>query len=142
MLRAVSFVVLIDRFTREYRIELVREISQRAIIKALRRMRKKKLLANVRSVTTDNGCEFLDPGKIKAVLGCEVYYTRAYASYEKGSVENCNRIVRRWYPKGTDFGLCTRKDIRELEQTINGIHRLSLNGMTATQFAAQHAPAA
>ena len=137
-----GLLVLIDRFTREYRIELVREISQRAIIKALKRMRKKKLLSNARSVTTDNGCEFLDPEKIKAVLGCEVYYTRAYASYEKGSVENCNRIVRRWYPKGTDFGLCTRRDIRALERTINGIHRLSLNGMTATQFAAQHAPAA
>ena len=137
-----GLLVLIDRFTREYRIELVREISQRAVVKALRRLVRKKLIANVRSVTTDNGCEFLDPEKISAVLGCNVYYTRAYASYEKGSVENCNRIVRRWYPKGTDFGLCTRKDIRALETVINGIHRRSLNGMTATAFAAQFASAA
>ncbi|MBQ6339831.1 MAG: IS30 family transposase, partial [Kiritimatiellae bacterium] len=61
-------------------------------------------LGKVLSITTDNGCEFLDPDKIKAAVGCNVYYTRAYASWEKGSVENCNRFVRRWYPKGTDFG--------------------------------------
>ena len=137
-----GLLVLIDRYTREYRIELLREISQRAVIKALKRLRKKKLLANMKSVSTDNGCEFLDPDAIKAVLGCNVYYTRAYASYEKGSVENCNRIVRRWYPKGTDFGLCTRRDIAALEKTSNGIHRRSLGGMTAEQFGKAHRKAA
>ena len=85
-------------------------------------------------MTTDNGCEFLDPTAIKEVLGCDVFYTRAYASYEKGSVENCNRIVRRWHPKGTNFALCTRSDIKKLETTINGIHRLALGGKTAAQY--------
>ena len=132
-----GLLVLIDRCTREYKIELTREISQRAIVKALKHLVRKKLIVNIKSVTTDNGCEFIDPDKIKAVLGCNVYYTRAYASYEKGSVENCNRLVRRWYPKGTDFGCCTRKEIRALETVINNIHRRSLNGLTASQFAAQ-----
>ena len=94
-------------------------------------MKRRGLLKDVKSVTADNGCEFLDPKAMKAVFGCDVYYTRAYASWEKGSVENCNRIVRRWYPKGTDFGLCSRADIRRLETVINSIHRLSLGGMSA-----------
>ena len=42
-------------------------------------------------------------------------HTGAYASYEKGAVENCNRLVRRWYPKGTDFNRLTRRQIRQLE---------------------------
>ena len=129
-----GLLVLIDRLTRKYVIELIRAINQQAIVEALKRMKKSKRLGIVKSVTTDNGYEFLDPNKIKAVLGCSVYYTRAYASYEKGSVENCNRIVRRWYPKGTDFCRYTRKDINALETTINSIHRLSLKGMSATQF--------
>ena len=58
-------------------------------------MIRRGVLGKVRSITTDNGCEFLDPQRIKAVVGCNVYYTRAYASWEKGSVENCNRLVRR-----------------------------------------------
>ena len=130
-----GLLVLIDRMTREYHIELLKSISQDEVIRALRRMKRRGLLKDVKSVTADNGCEFLDPGAIKDVLGCDVYYTRAYASWEKGSVENCNRIVRRWYPKGTDFGLCTRADITRLETAINSIHRLSLGGMTASEYA-------
>lgn len=53
----------------------------------------------------------------------ETYYTGVYASYEKGAVENCNRLVRRWYPKGTDFNRLTRRQIRQLEDWINSIHR-------------------
>ena len=130
-----GLLVLIDRCTREYFIELVESISQDAVIRALKRMNRRGLLKDVKSVTADNGCEFLDPKAMKAVFGCDVYYTRAYASWEKGSVENCNRIVRRWYPKGTDFGLCSRADIRRLETVINSIHRLSLGGMSAHDFA-------
>ena len=63
-----GLLVLIDRCTREYKIELTREISQRAIVKALKHLVRKKLIVNIKSVTTDNGCEFIDPDKIKAVL--------------------------------------------------------------------------
>ena len=82
------------------------------------------------------GGEFNDDGKLSAALGCNVYYTRAYASYEKGSVENCNRLVRRWYPKGTDFAEVSFAEARRLERTINSIHRRMLGGMTAYEYAA------
>lgn len=137
-----GLLVLLDRCSRRCYIEKVGEISQGAIIRALRRLRKRHEWRQVKSVTTDNGCEFLDPERIKAVVGCDVYYTRAYASYEKGSVENCNRLVRRWYPKGTDFSLCSRGDIRRLEEIINGIHRLALGGKTAARYDAELAAAA
>ena len=127
-----GLLVLIDRLSRKYYIEWLVAISQLAVLGALERMKAR--LGTVRSVTTDNGCEFLDTAALEKAFGCKVYYTRAYASYEKGSVENCNRIVRRWYPKGTDFSLCTKADIRKLETGINSIHRLSLNGKSAAQF--------
>ena len=117
-------------------------VTQDDVVAALRRMVARKALGKVRSVTTDNGCEFLDPKKIKAVVGCNVYYTRAYASWEKGSVENCNRFVRRWYPKGTDFGKCTRADMHRLERVINSIHRRLLGGKTAYEFDTAFAKAA
>ena len=72
----------------------------------------------------------------------ETYYTRAYASYEKGAIENCNRLVRRWYPKGTDFNLLTRRQIQQLEHWINSIHRESLNGETAYAYDSRLAQAA
>ena len=129
-----GLLVLLDRCSRRYYIEKVGEISQAAIVGALKRLCKRRGWRRAKSVTTDNGCEFLDTDTMRKVLGCDVYYTRAYASCEKGSVENCNRLVRRWYPKGTDFSPCTRGDIRRLEKIINGIHRLALGGKTAVQF--------
>ena len=68
------------------------------------------------------------------MVGCSVYYTRAYASWEKGSVENCNRFVRRWHPKGTDFGRCTRGEMHKLEKVINSIHRKMFNGLAAYEY--------
>ncbi len=50
--------------------------------------------------------------------------------------------VRRWYPKGTDFGKCTTADMHRLERVINSIHRKLLDGLTAYQYDAAHARAA
>ena len=137
-----GLLVLVDRRSRRYVIEKLEHVTQDDVVAALRRMIARKALGKVRSITTDNGCEFLDPGKIKAVVGCNVYYTRAYASWEKGSVENCNRFVRRWYPKGTDFGKCTRADMHRLERVINSIHRRLLGGKTAYEYDTAYANAA
>ena len=137
-----GLLVLVDRRSRRYVIELLAHVTQDEVVAALKRMLARKALGKVLSITTDNGCEFLDPGKIKAVVGCNVYYTRAYASWEKGSVENCNRFVRRWYPKGTDFGKCTAADMHRLERVINSIHRKLLDGLTAYQYDTAYARAA
>ena len=129
-----GLLVLIDRKSRRYVIELLAHVTQDDVAAALKRMIARKAISNAISITTDNGCEFLDPDKIKAIVGCNVYYTRAYASWEKGSVENCNRFVRRWYPKGTDFGKCTTAQMHHLEKVINSIHRKLLDGKTAYEY--------
>lgn len=131
-----GLLVVIDRMTREYFIELLPSISQSATTKALKNMGKRGVFKNAKSMTTDNGSEFTDDAQMRDVIGCGIYYTRAYASWEKGSVENCNRMVRRWYPKGTDFSECTKSDIRKLEEFINSVHRQSLGGKTAAEYAA------
>ena len=126
-----GLLVLIDRKSRRYVIERIAHVTQEQVLLALRRMKRRKTIGKILSVTTDNGCEFLDPESIKKTLGCDIYYTRAYASWEKGSIENCNRLVRRWYPKGTDFSLCSNADMHRLERTINSIHRSLFDGKTA-----------
>ncbi len=122
--------------TRKYFIARIGRISQRAVNRALARMVRDGVLGKVKSITSDNGREFLDPAAIKRITGCKVYYTRAYASWEKGSVENANRMVRRWYPKGTDFSKCSKAEIAALQNTINSICRLLLGGLSADEFAA------
>ena len=58
------------------------------------------------------------------------------------TVRSVNRLVRRWYPKGTDFNQLTRCQIRQLEDWINSIHRESLNGETAYAYDSRLAQAA
>jgi IS30 family transposase len=130
-----GLLVLIERKTRFYVIEKLRRISRREVLRALRRAIRGGKLAKVLSITTDNGNEFLDHAAIEALFkgGVRVYYTHAYAAWEKGSVENANRLVRRWYPKGTDFSRVGWSCIAALEEAINSIHRKLLGGKTARE---------
>ena len=129
-----GLLVMLDRCSRRYIIEHLNHINQDEVINAIRKMKARNALPVIRSVTTDNGCEFLSQKRLDKVFKAETYYTRAYASYEKGAIENCNRFVRRWYPKGTDFNSLTRREIKQLEDWINTIHRESLNGDTAYAY--------
>ena len=129
-----GLLVMLDRCSRRYIIEHLNHINQDEVVKAIAKMKARNALPVIRSVTTDNGCEFLDQKRLDRVFKAETYYTRAYASYEKGAIENCNRLVRRWYPKGTDFNQLSKRDIQRLEDWINSIHRQSLKGETAHDY--------
>ena len=82
---------------------------------------------DLKTATTDNGYKVSHQKNLERVLGCLVYYTRACASYEKGVVENVNRIIRCWFPKDTDFLKVAREDVLAVEAIVNSIHRRSLN---------------
>lgn len=133
-----GLLVLIERQTRRYIIEKLRYISQSEVLRALRRALRRGKLVKTLTITTDNGSEFLDHDAIEALFKSRtppvrLYYTHAYAAWEKGSVENANRLVRRWYPKGTDFSKVSPRRIAALEDAINSIHRRLLGGRTALQ---------
>lgn len=132
-----GLLVLIERKTRYYIVVRLRAITQSEILRALRQAIRRGRFVKALTITTDNGSEFLDhegiEGLFKANCKTKVYYTHAYAAWEKGSVENANRIVRRWYPKGTDFSKVTLKRIEQLQNAINSIHRRLLEGKTANE---------
>ena len=128
-----GLLVLFDRLSRKYFVRKLGRISQRCVLRAIGRLVSDGCLGEVRSVVTDNGCEFLDQAKLDKAFGACLYYTRAYAAYEKGAIENCNRILRRWFPKGTDFSKVPPKRIQQVVDFINDCHRASLDGKTASQ---------
>lgn len=80
-----------------------------------------------RSITTDNGSEFMEYDElIRSVKGgkrFDVYYCHSYAAWEKGTNENHNRMIRRFFPKGTDFSRVTKKRIAEIQDWMNGYPR-------------------
>lgn len=134
-----GLLVLAERKTRKYLAVRLKRITQAAVLYALRTLIRDGQMKKVLSITTDNGGEFLDSGRIADLFAkinetLKIYYTHAYAAWEKGSVENANRHVRRFYPKGTDFSRLTNKEVAQLQDFINSIPRpYSLKGLTANE---------
>lgn len=56
----------------------------------------------VKSIAVDNGKAFAAHEQVSATLACPVYFARAYHSWERGSNENPNGLIREHFPKGTD----------------------------------------
>jgi len=132
-----GLLVLTERKTRFELIVRLKRLTAKAVRNALRGLIRSGAFKAVRSITTDNGCEFLDSEALARLFRdindtLKIYYTHAYAAWEKGSVENANRHIRRFHPKGTDFSRVPPADILRTQHFINSIPRnRSLKGQTA-----------
>ena len=82
----------------------------------------------MKSVTPDNGSEFAG---LEKVLQIPVYYTHPYSSWEKGSVERFNGLIRRFIPKGSDV---SKISDAQRKWKIISIPRKILNWKTPTDF--------
>lgn len=98
----------------------------RALCGRLGRFPSKVLL----SITQDNGRENYDHQETSHILGVEMFFCHAYQAWEKGGVENRNRVIRRFFPKGTDFTKIPEKSIQNVERVINSMPMKCLNYLT------------
>ena len=71
------------------------------------------------SVTFDNDTCFARHMLLRGMLSATTYFCDAYASWQKGGVENANGRIRRWLPRGTDLDEISEADIQEIAMTIN-----------------------
>lgn len=74
---------------------------------------------SVKTVTFDNGKEFAYHGRIASDLSCKVYFARPYHSWERGTNENTNGLIRQYFPKGTNFDDVTEEEIQAVEDKLN-----------------------
>ncbi|MGB1192847.1 MAG: IS30 family transposase, partial [Pseudomonadales bacterium] len=82
------------------------------------------------SITGDNGTEFSEHKVISDALGADFYFTHPYSSWEKGTNENTNGLIRQYFPKGTDFSMITEAMLAEVEAALNARPRKCLNYKT------------
>ena len=73
----------------------------------------------VKSITIDNGIEFSKIGLLAKWINCYVYYCEPYTSYQRGSNEHINGIIRRFWKKRTDFSQLSCSDILDTQNKIN-----------------------
>lgn len=81
----------------------------------------------VNTITTDNGSEFACHETITKKIGAKVYFADPYSSWQKGSIENMNKLIRQYIPKGTSFDGLDNKTIKQIQMKINKRPREKLN---------------
>lgn len=135
-------LVLTERKTRFEYIEVLRRNTTEEVLRALKRIEKrhKEHFSKVfKTITVDNGVEFSDSDGIeKSAFSdkkrTDLYYCHAYRSCERGSNENQNKMIRRFYPKGTDFDkMFTKRGAAQVQDWMNNYPRKLFDGGTARE---------
>lgn len=139
-----ALLTMTERMTREEIIirlpDKRAETIRRAMDRLERSMTRRKFREKFKSITTDKGPEFLEHDLlIRSVYGGQrftVYYCHSYAAWEKGSVENSNGMIRRFFPKGTDFSKVSLRQVKAVQDWMNNYPRKSLGWLTPLEVAA------
>lgn len=94
--------------------------------------------SKIKSITTDNGLEFREHQYIHQKIGAPVFFADPYASWQKGAIENMNKLIRQYIPKTSDFTEINKQNIREIRNMINNRPRQKLNFKTPLFSFANH----
>lgn len=81
----------------------------------------------VHTITTDNGAEFAEHIAIAKKLETTIYFAHPYCSWEKGSIENANKLIRQYVKKESNLNDYSRKELTEFQHKINERPREKLN---------------
>lgn len=128
-----ALFTITERKTRQEIIIKVPNREAETIVKAMDALERKWGPVNFRtvfkSITFDNGSEFAMSDELEAscinktIPRTKIYYAHAYSSFERGTNENQNGMIRRKHPKGTDFDDVTKGELKETENWINDYPR-------------------
>lgn len=139
-------MVLTERKTRQEIIRKIDSKSQYCIVKELdkleRKLGSKKFRETFKTLTCDNGCENLDfEGIERSIITktkrTKVYYAHPYSSWERGSNENANKLIRRFVPKGSDIGKFSPERIKMIEHWMNNYPRKIFGGLSSNMLLKQ-----
>ena len=86
------------------------------------------------TITTDNGTEFAQHQKVATNLNMNYYFAHPYASYERGSIENLNGLIRQYIPKGTNFDDIDEKYVKILQEKLNKRPRKVLGFLSPKEY--------
>ena len=84
----------------------------------------------IKSITFDNGLEFYYHENLKELFECDTFFANPYSPWQRGSNENANRILRRFFPKKINFSNLTQEDVDKAVHKINSMPRKSLRYYT------------
>ena len=128
-------LVLTERVSRKEIIRKIKDKSSKSVIEAIEGLRieyKSKFNKMFKSIISDNGTEFSNAKAIEE-MGIRYFYAHSYCSYERGSNENNNKLIRRFIEKGVDIGKFGKKRIQEIEDFMNNYPRKMFDGLSSNE---------
>lgn len=88
----------------------------------------------IKTLTVDNGSEFAKHDIVSKELQAEVYFANPYSPWERGLNENTNGLIRKFYPKGTDFSKVSERELLKVQDLINERPRKTLGFKTPKEI--------
>lgn len=136
-------LVLSERMTREELIFKIPNKKSESVVKALnsleRKLGSRRFRQTFKTITCDNGVEFLDSKEIEKsthtkIPRTKLYYCHPYSSWERGTNENINKMIRRFIPKGAIMEDYSKDEILKIQQWINNYPRKILGGLSTNEY--------
>lgn len=108
--------VLAERFSRKV---LITKLAAKDAAATTAAIATRLAEERVTTITADNGPENAEHKKIAVALKAKVFFCHPYHSWEKGTVENRNGVIRRYLPRKTDLSTWTQEELDEIAEDIN-----------------------
>lgn len=106
-----------DRKVRKNLLEKILPVSVRNVERALVRMKRR--YTEMQTITFDNDLLLLEHKRLEKILGIRIYFCDEGSPWQKPSIENLNKSLRRYVPKGSDISKISRRSIQRLEEKMN-----------------------
>lgn len=110
-------LVIVCRKIRIVFIEKILPVTIQQVHAAFQRVQQR--FPELKTITTDNDLLLQKHQELEKVLGVRIYFCDPYSSWQKGSIENANKHIRKYIPKGSDISKYSKNYIRKIEKKLN-----------------------
>lgn len=125
---------LVDRTTRHVTIVIIPNRKSKTVTAEFAKHLLKQPHYLRKTMTYDNGIEMANHKWLTKKTGMEIYFAHPYSSWERGTNENTNGLIRRFLPKGTDFNQVSTQRLKEIENILNNRPRKVLGFRTPNEM--------
>jgi len=128
-----GLVTLVDRKSRYLLAAKLQDRTAQRTRKKIERLLRSLPPDQRRTATFDNGKEFSEHEALAQNVRIDVFFAHPYASWERGTCENTNGLLRQYYPKGTDFAEVSHHDLAQTVESLNQRPRKCLGYKTPSE---------
>lgn len=130
-------ITIVCRKLRIIFIEQILNVNIKNVHRAFKKVKKK--FPEMKTMTTDNDLLLQKHRELEKILGgVKIYFCDPYSSWQKGSVENANKNIRKYIPKGNDISKYSNYRIKKIEEKLNNRIMECLNFLTPYEALEKH----